>query len=115
MAHLPKLKKKAVITSRDSLLSHGTDHDPSSDDKYKCSGVLHGEGVLVQQLEHISRLLHLGYYGKGIFSRSVPTHHCLPELPQLISTRQSKRKSQKTASDTATEAGLSSSAAKWYT
>ena len=99
MADLPKLKKKRVFDAELNKLSllpaEGT--DLSSGDK--CSGTLHSEGVLVEQPEHMSRLLQLGCYGKGIFSRSVPTHHCLPELSQL--SRQSRRRNQ-----TSSEAGV---------
>ena len=105
MAELPKLKRKTVFSAEFNKLSllpaWGAD---LSSDGGKCSGILHSEGVLVEQLEHISRLLRLGCYGKGIFSRSVPTHHCLPELPQL--TKQSKRRNQTPSN--AAEAGISS-------
>ena len=60
----------------------------------KCFGVLHGEGVLVLEEEDISRLVHLGCYGKGIFSRSAPAHHRLPQLSELV--RPSKRKRSET-------------------
>jgi tRNA-splicing endonuclease subunit Sen2 len=87
------LKKKRTFGAE---LSHlpGQGSDLSSCGKY--SGTLHSEGVLVRQPEYISGLLQLGYYGKGVFSRSVPTHQCLPELTQL--SRQSRRRNQ-TSSD----------------
>lgn len=40
----------------------------------KCSGVLAGGSVLVQNSADITTLISNGFYGKGIFSRSVPTH-----------------------------------------
>ena len=60
----------------------------------KCSGVLHGQGVLVLEEKDISRLVHLGCYGKRVFSRSAPTHHRLPQLSELV--RPSKRKRSET-------------------
>lgn len=103
MTELPKLKKKTVSAGFNKLsLLPGWGADLSSSGK--CCGILHSEGVLVEELEHISKLLQLGCYGKGIFSRSVPTYHCLPELPQLI--RQSKRRSQ--IQSGAAETGVSS-------
>ena len=52
-----------------------------------------GEGVLVQEpARDVSELVHLGCYGKGVFSRCIPTHDCLPQLTEL--TRPSKRRSQ---------------------
>ena len=107
MAALPKLKKKHekrvfdVELNKLSLLpAQGTDLSSGG----KCSGTLHSEGVLVEQPEHISRLLQLGCYGKGTFSRSVPTHHCPPELTQL--SKQSRRRNQ-----TSSEAGVLSPSA----
>lgn len=94
MADLPELKKKRMFSDKlSNLPAEGTVFSSGG----KCSGTLHSEGVLVRQPEHISSLLQLGCYGKGIFSRSVPTHHCLPELSQL--SRQSRRRNQ-TSSDT---------------
>lgn len=49
----------------------------------KCSGLLHGEGVLVTHPEFIWALVGLGSYGRGIFSRSVPSHHHIPSLEEL--------------------------------
>ena len=86
---LPKLiRKTGAQSTRDYLLAQRTDLASSG----KCSGILHGEGVLVQEPRDISELVHLGCYGKGVFSRSIPTHHCLPQLTEL--TRPSKRRSQ---------------------
>ena len=97
----PSMKKKTTTRSDDPFSERI--HLSSSD---KCCGILHGGGVLVQELKDISSLVHLGCYGKGIFSRSVPTHHCLPQLHELV--RSSKRKRQSTSAD----AGVSSSAAE---
>ena len=74
---LSKFKRKTGTQStRDYLLAQRTDLASSG----KCSGILHGEGVLVQEPRDISELVHLGSYGKGVFSRSISTHHCLPQL-----------------------------------
>ena len=97
--------KRKTVSRRDDSLAERTNL-PSSG---KCNGILHGEGVLVQELEDISCLVRLGCYGKGIFSRSVPTHHHLPQLPELV--RSSKRKRQSASTD-AGACGVSSSAAE---
>ena len=99
---MAKVKKKPV-TSKDKESVEGV--GLSSDDK--CAGILHGEGVQVEQPDHICRLSQLGCYGKGIFSRSVPTHHSLPELDELIRQTPERKKSRTVVSDT-TEAGASS-------
>ena len=49
----------------------------------KCPGILHGEGVLVTHPKYIWALVRLGSYGKGMFSRSVPSHHHIPSLEEL--------------------------------
>ncbi len=49
----------------------------------KCPGLLHGEGVIVTQLKNIWALVKLGSYGKGMFSRTVPSHHHIPSLEEL--------------------------------
>ena len=59
---------------------------PVSDERVTtctCTGVLSGEGVLITNTEDIDALSHLGCYGKGIFSRSVPNHNKLPQLSEL--------------------------------
>lgn len=40
----------------------------------KCTGLTHGQGVIVTTPEDIYALVKLGSYGKGIFSRSIPWH-----------------------------------------
>ena len=102
MADLPKLKKKRVSDaelSKFTLLHQRT--DLYSGGKY--TGTLHSEGVLVGQPEHISGLVQLGCYGNGIFSRSIPTHHCLPKLTQL--SRQSRRRIHTSSDADVGEAG----------
>ena len=80
---LSKFKRKTGTQStRDYLLAQRTDLASSG----KCSGILHGEGVLVQEPRDISELVHLGSYGKGVFSRSISTHHCLPQLSTDLSS-----------------------------
>ena len=97
--------KKKTATQRDDSLSERI-HPSSSGD---CYGILHGEGVLVQELKDITRLVHLGCYGKGIFSRSVPTHSSVPQLPELV--RSSKRKRQ--SASTSADAGAAESNSEW--
>ncbi len=46
----------------------------------KCTGVLHGEGVIVTSRPDIVSLIKLGSYGKGVFSRSVPCHGLVPSF-----------------------------------
>ena len=103
-----KFKKKAGAQSTKdySLFDEGT--EPASATRAKCRGILHGEGVLVHEQKDISRLIQLGCYGKGIFSRSVPTHHSLPQLSQLVRT--SRRRRQQTAAGTAASSAATSSA-----
>lgn len=51
--------------------------DSESDKKNssaKCTGVLLGGSVLVQSPADVTTLLTRGFYGKGIFSRSIPSH-----------------------------------------
>ena len=104
MADLPKFKKKRAFDPQLIKLSLLPAQETDLSSGGKCSGTLHSEGVLVEQPEHISRLLQLGCYGKGIFSRSVPTHRCLPDLTQP--SRQSRRRNQ-----TSSEAGVVSPSA----
>lgn len=87
-----RFKKKPGSQPTKDTLSDSQIDDLSSGEK--CSGQLHGEGVLVHEPRDISRLVHYGCYGKGIFSRSAPTHHCLPQLSQIV--KSSKRKRQTT-------------------
>lgn len=49
----------------------------------KCSGTVYGRGVIVVQLQHIWALVKLGCYGKGMFSRSVPSHQCVPSHDKM--------------------------------
>lgn len=97
--------QRKTVSRRDVSFSETTDL-PSSG---KCCGILHGEGVLVQELKDITKLVHLGCYGKGIFSRSVPTHNCLPQLPELLKSSKRKRQSVSTSAD----AGAAESNSEW--
>lgn len=65
----PKLKQKKGAGFR-SLPAEKEGKETSC----KCSGVLAGGSVLVQNSADITTLLSNGFYGKGVFSRSVPTH-----------------------------------------
>lgn len=94
---MARLKKKRVLDAEINTLSLLRTEGTDSSSGEKCSGTLHGEGVLVGNQEHISRLLQLGCYGKGIFSKSAPTHHCLPELSQFC--RPSRRRRNETSSE----------------
>ena len=64
----PKLKRKKDARFHELLA------EKSDGSSCKCSGVLFGGSVLVQDAAAITALLSAGFYGKGVFSRSVPTH-----------------------------------------
>lgn len=57
----------------------------------QCSGIAHGPGVVVTQLHHIWALVKLGCYGKGMFSRSVPSHECIPSHNQIKQVSRKRR------------------------
>jgi tRNA-intron lyase len=49
----------------------------------RCYGTVYGQGVLVTELQHIRTLIRLGCYGKGVFSRSVPSHLHIPARDEV--------------------------------
>ena len=69
----PKLKRKRGGAGVQWLqyLQAGTEEEGSS---FRCSGVLVGGSVLVQDSADIANLLGRGFFGKAIFSRSIPAH-----------------------------------------
>lgn len=64
----PKLKQKRGASFQSLSTEEG------KETSCKCSGVLAGGSVLVQNSADIMTLLSNGFYGKGVFSRSVPTY-----------------------------------------
>lgn len=65
----PKLKRKRGAGSR--VLPAEKEKEEAS---CKCTGVLVGGSVLVQNSADVTAILNKGFYGKAVFSRSVPTH-----------------------------------------
>ena len=57
----------------------------------KCAGKLYGHGVLVTELQDIWALVKLGAYGKGMFSRSVPSHWHIPSHEELKRSSRKRR------------------------
>ena len=49
-------------------------YDTSDCPTDKCTGTLDGGTVMVQNPADVARLWRLGFYGKGVFSRSTPSH-----------------------------------------
>ena len=64
---------------------------PTELETLQCSGIVHGQGVIVTQLQHIWALVKLGCYGKGMFSRSVPSHGCIPSHNQMKHVSRKRR------------------------
>lgn len=50
---------------------------PSGPSEVRCSGTLAGASVAVSDPQHIWALVRLGAYGKGVFSRSLPSHQLI--------------------------------------
>lgn len=93
-----KLKRKPRAPKIQDLEPPDSCLQPTDLSTAKCHGVVHGEGVLVTQLQHIWALVKLGSYGKGIFSRSVPCHHHIPS-PAEVKPSPRKRKVPGTSSE----------------
>ena len=66
---LPKLKRK-----RQKGVLRAELDDASDSPTHKCTGTLDGGTVMVQNPADVTSLLRLGFYGKGVFSRSAPSH-----------------------------------------
>ena len=66
----PKLKGKKGAGDLQRLLRE----EETPLDGRKCRGILVGGSVIIENESDISTLLRLGFYGKGVFSRSFPIH-----------------------------------------
>ena len=89
--HLPRLKRKPGGGIGGKLPKLTSQRGSSTDIQIcKCSGLLQGQNsVLVTSPTDIGKLVENGCFGKGMFSRSVPTHAQL--LPQVPDDKKQKR------------------------
>ena len=67
----PKLKRKKGAGDLRRLLKEEEEEQINGQ---QCRGILLGSSVIIESESDISTLLRLGFYGKGVFSRSFPTH-----------------------------------------
>ena len=82
-----KLKKKAKIANE--LQPSDQSFQPTDLTVRKCTGFLHGCGVVVTRPEDVWSLVRAGSYGKGSFSRSIPCHN---RVPTFVDLRRMSRK-----------------------
>ena len=66
----PKLKRKKGAGDLRRVLKE----EEEQINGRQCRGILLGSSVIIESESDISTLFRLGFYGKGVFSRSVPTH-----------------------------------------
>ena len=81
----PKLKRKRGANLRARL-----PHKEEESGCHKCNGILIGNSVLVQDTDDVTALVANGFYGKGVFSRSVPTHVTIQDSPTLGTSSEEK-------------------------
>ena len=86
----PKLKRKKGAGGLRGLLGE----EGKEADEQKCRGVLVGCSVVVHRESDISALLRLGFYGKGAFSRSFPTHAPAARAPSTTVGASSEARSR---------------------
>lgn len=98
----PRLNKKpGKLGFKDFQPSNPT-FQPTDICKFKCTGILQGQGAVVTIAQDIWALIRLGSYGKGTFSRSVPCHHRIPSISELKQMSM-KRKCSGTSTDVVLE------------